>query len=180
MKTKIDKNKKTYSLIKNRSLFEITNERINSEFNGCTVIIPHVCNNINAFGAGFAADVSRFYPEVKMNFHMLGSKAKLGHTQYVSVKTNTKYKHSIIFANMIAQNKVISQSNPRPLNYAALTYCMNDINQYIKSLKISSEISNVEIHCPKFGSGLAGGNWLFIEELIKDLWAEHSVFVYIK
>ena len=28
----------------------------------------------------------------------------------------------------------------------------------------------VEIRCPMFGSGLAGGNWAFIEELIDEIW----------
>jgi hypothetical protein len=36
----------------------------------------------------------------------------------------------------------------------------------------------VEIHCPKFGSGLAGGNWDFISNLIEDIWSKYHVTVY--
>ena len=38
---------------------------------------------------------------------------------------------------------------------------------------------NIEIHCPKFGSGLAGGNWNFISDLIDDVWGRYNVTVHI-
>jgi hypothetical protein len=41
-----------------------------------------------------------------------------------------------------------------------------------------NKTEKVEIHCPKFGSGLAGGNWAFIEDLIEDIWGKYSVTVY--
>ena len=148
--------------------------------NGGTVIVPHVCNNVNAFGAGFAGQVADIYPQVKANFHMLGQQAKLGHTQFINVKSDQKYRHSIIFGNMIAQNKLINTNNKRPLNYGALVYCMNQVRSYVKELQKNSENSRVEIHAPKFGSGLAGGNWNFIEELIRDIWYDCEVFVYSK
>lgn len=171
------KYKDTFNLVKNTNLFDIASSRIKSEQNGASVIIPHVCNNVNAFGAGFAGQVAQLYPEVKANFHMLGSQAKLGHVQFINVRSDKKYGHSIIFANMIAQNKLISDKNKRPLNYAALVYCMNQVKSYSKHLQ-SSDASRVEIHCPKFGSGLAGGNWNFISELINDIWYDMEVFVY--
>jgi len=37
---------------------------------------------------------------------------------------------------------------------------------------------NVEIHCPKFGSGLSGGDWNFISDLIDDIWGKYTVFIY--
>jgi hypothetical protein len=36
----------------------------------------------------------------------------------------------------------------------------------------------VQIHAPKFGCGLAGGNWNFIQDLITDIWKNIQVFVY--
>jgi hypothetical protein len=38
--------------------------------------------------------------------------------------------------------------------------------------------SRVQIHAPKFGCGLAGGNWNFISELINDIWGKFFVTVY--
>lgn len=172
------KNKDVFSVVKNANIFDIIENRIKSEQNGASVVVPHVCNNINAFGAGFAGQVAQLYPEVKANFHMLGSQAKLGHVQFINVKSEKKYGHSIIFANMIAQNKLISDKNKRPLNYAALVYCMNQVRSYTKHLQSASDINRVELHCPKFGSGLAGGNWNFISDLITDIWHDMDVFVY--
>lgn len=54
---------------------------------------------------------------------------------------------------------------------------MVDFRKYAETLQESSE-QKVGIHCPKFGSGLAGGNWLFIEDLISDIWKNIPVFVY--
>jgi len=173
---KINYNK--FAFLKNTNIFEQINQRIKSGQKGATVIVPHVCNNVNAFGAGFAGEVSTIYPTVKANFHMLGSKSKLGHTQFVSVAKEEKYKHSIIFANMIAQNKLLSHDNKRPLNYGALVYCMNQVRTHIKDLESNTEMSRIEIHAPKFGSGLAGGHWNFIADLIDDIWYDIPVFIY--
>lgn len=171
-------NKNTLSVVKNKNLFEIAKTRILSGHAGNSVIIPHVCNNVNAFGAGFAGQVASLYPQVKANFHLLGHKSKLGHTQFIIAESDPKYKHQIIFANMIAQNKLISPSNTRPLNYGALVYSMTQVRNYIKELEKNIESKKIEIHAPKFGSGLAGGNWNFIEYLIKDIWYDIPVFIY--
>jgi hypothetical protein len=85
-----------------------------------------------------------------------------------------EYLHELIFANMIAQNGTISQNNPRPLNYEALVKCMVDVRNYIQS----SDKDKVQIHCPKFGSGLAGGNWSFIKDIIDDVWKNNIVYIY--
>lgn len=151
--------------------------RINSNHNGCTTIVPHVCNNINVFGAGFAAYLSNRYPIIKENFHMLGNKAKLGQVQYVAIEKDKIYGHELIVANMIAQNKTINYNNTRPLNYEYLVKCMIDVRNFIHYYQDKYQ-TKVEIHCPKFGSGLAGGNWLFINELIKDIWKSIPIIVY--
>lgn len=166
--------------VKNKNIFDCIQSRVSVKDNSSTVLVPHVCNNVNAFGAGFAAQVADKFPTVKMNFHLLGNTAKLGQVQYVSVDKNSVHKNEIIFANMIAQNKLISRSNPRPLNYGALVYAMNDIRSYIHRLKQSnSDIDKVEIHAPKFGAGLAGGNWSFIVDLIHDIWSGLPVYIYV-
>lgn len=149
---------------------------INQNQNGCSVLIPHVCNNVNAFGAGFAGAVSRHFPLAKENYHLLGKQNVLGYVQFVEVAKNKDYDHKIVIANMIAQNGTISKNNPRPLNYYALTKCMANVNNYCVS-NFDSE-NKVQIHCPKFGCGLAGGNWNFIKELITDIWKDLPVYIY--
>jgi hypothetical protein len=171
-------NNSNITLLRNKNLFDVAQSRISAGHNGNSVVIPHVCNNVNAFGAGFAGQVATLYPQVKTNFHLLGTKSKLGHVQFVIAKTDNKYKHQMIFANMIAQNKLIGPQNARPLNYGALVYSMTQVRNYIKDLEKNSDSLKVEIHAPKFGSGLAGGNWNFIADLIQDIWYDIPVFIY--
>jgi hypothetical protein len=50
------------------------------------------------------------------------------------------------------------------------------VGQYAKDEKKNERI--VQIHAPKFGSGLAKGNWHFIANLIEDIWADLPMFIY--
>lgn len=169
-------------ILSNENIFDIAEKRITAGHTGATVFVPHVCNNLDLFGAGFAASIDSQYPIVKANYHMLGKnflRHNLGHAQIVKVKEDKKYKHAFYAVNMIAQNGIKSVSNPRPLNYAALVKSMIQVSQFIQNnTGFSNKTENVEIHTPKFGSGLAGGNWNFISDLIEDIWGKYTVFVY--
>ena len=154
-------------------IFSLTKERIHAGRYGSSVIIPHVCNNVGAFGAGFAGAVRNTYPEVATNFELLG-RPRLGYVQFIPVLREPSYEYRLVFANMIAQNKTISQANPRPLNYEALVTCMANVRESV----LKSGFDKVEFHCPKFGSGLAGGDWSLIELLIEDIWKDFKVVVY--
>lgn len=161
------------------NIFDVAEHRVLTNPLGSSVIIPHVCNNVNLFGSGFAAAVADRFPEVKENFYMLGNKAKLGNVQFITTKNNKQHRQSLVFANMIAQNRTINKTdNPRPLNYESLVSCMINVRGFARDL-LNKEHDKVEIHCPRFGCGLAGGNWLFISELIKDIWGDLDVFVYV-
>lgn len=175
MNIKTDPFSKIYYL--NKDIFTIAKDRIESTANGATVIMPHVCNNVNAFGAGFADAISSRFPIVKENFHLL-QKPTLGQNQNITVMKNKEYGHELIVVNMIAQNGLVNKKNMRPLNYGALSICMLNIKNFIKQINNQSDSSRVEIHAPKFGSGLAGGQWKFIECLIHDIWEDIPVFIY--
>lgn len=176
IKTKVSQNNKFIPI--KGDLFDYIEDRIKAGNNGSSVVVPHVCNNIDLFGAGFAAAVSKHYPIVKENYHLLGKnflRNNPGYVQYVKVLEDKNYEHSLIFANMIAQNSTISKSNPRPLNYRHLVQSMIDIDKFIKS---KYQEQKIEIHMPKFGCGLAGGNWNFISDLIDDIWKDHNIYLY--
>lgn len=177
----INKNKSSF-VYSNNNLFEIAMNRVTATHNGATVIVPHVCNNIDTFGAGFAAQVAKYFPIVKENYHLLGKnflKNNLGHSQFIDVYENKQYKHKLIFVNMISQNGIRSNTNPRPLNYAALCKAMVSVSSYIRmNTEWLQKNQYVEIHAPKFGSGLAGGNWNFISDIIDDVWSKFFVTIY--
>jgi hypothetical protein len=166
----------------NSDIFSVIKNRITAGNNGATIFVPHICNNIDLFGAGFAAQIAEYYPSVKADYHMLGKNFlnhNLGYSQILKVAEDSKYKHKLYFVNMIAQNGIKNPRNPRPLNYLALTKAMNNLSQYIHmNTGFINKTENIEIHAPKFGSGLAGGNWNFISDLIEDIWGKFFVTIY--
>lgn len=184
IKMTITLNSSNIHYISNISLFDSVHNRVSSQINGASVLIPHVCNNTNVFGAGFAKSIADIYPEVKYNYHLLGKsflQQNLGYVQYIDIKSNKISENKIIIANMIAQNGLQNSKTHRPLNYGSLAVCMFRIKNYVKELRNHfPDMQNIEIHAPKFGSGLSGGNWNFISELISDIWSDISVFIYTK
>ena len=174
--------KKNKFFLSNDNIFYVAINRVLAKTNNATVFIPHVCNNIDGYGAGFAAQVSDKFPIAKQNYHMLGKpflSKNLGYSQIVKVLENKISKNALYIVNMIAQNGLISYKNPRPLNYGSLVKSMNNLNLYINSnTGFLKKTETIEIHCHKFGSGLAGGNWNFISDLIDDIWGHYHIVVY--
>lgn len=141
------------------------------------IIIPHVCNDVGAWGAGFVVPLAERFPRCKEEYLRWFQKKfdvermilfGLSKVQFVHVGQN------ITVANMIAQKGLINKNNPFPIRYAALTGAMGNVG-YACSL-----VPDCQIHTIKFGSGLAGGNWDYIEHLINELWINSgfSVTVY--
>jgi len=122
-------------------------------------IIAHVCNNRGKWGAGFVIPLEKNYPKAKEKYIKYYYCYGLGETQLVQVEKD------IAVANMIAQ----TLGGKRPLYYNHLSSCMDRVAEIISADEI--------IICPKFGSGLAGGNWNFIEELIQDCWIRRDIEV---
>lgn len=165
------KHKKRYTIIIDNLFSGI--EQFNQKYN---IIVPHVCNNSGNFGGGFASAINKYYPIIKENYNLLGKKCCLGYTQFIVAKYNKDSDKKIVFANMIAQNGDINYSNPRPLNYYSLAVCMRSVDTYIKE---NFDKDETQIHTTKFGCGLSGGDWNFIENLIEDIWTSAPTFIYV-
>lgn len=143
----------------------------------CDIFIPHIVNNINKMGSGFVVPLFTRWPKVKSEYHKkcdyylktLGFSPNymLGMIQPISV-TDT-----IIVMNMFAQDGIISKSNPKPIKYFALDRCMKIIKNLVHECDIN-------IVAPKFGAGLAGGDWNIIEEMINKHWANFHVTICYK
>jgi O-acetyl-ADP-ribose deacetylase (regulator of RNase III) len=123
------------------------------------VVIPHVVNNKYVAGAGFVLPLTSHFPEWKIDY--LRERPKLG----TSVITHSK---DVCIVSMCAQTLGHKYRN---LRYDALVQCMLDV-------AIVARLEKRDIHCPEFGSGLAGGNKDFIRELMIDIWKEFNVTVY--
>jgi hypothetical protein len=144
------------------------------------LLVPHVCNNIGGWGAGFVVPLGEFFPlsmSSYLNWHLIGldlssgDKFELGCVGFVPVSMN------IVVCNMIAQSGVRSKENRHPLDYKYLSDCMAVVSKKINLYLLAGK--KVEIHCPKFGCGLAGGSWDKVSSMIEEYWCGSStVFVY--
>ena len=128
------------------------------------VVIAHCCNCKGGFGSGFVIPLKQHFPIVAERYlSMFPAKRDImGYTQWVYINEH------LTVANMVAQ----TLGGVRPLNYYALAKAMQDVvheNEYVP----------FEIHAPMFGSALAGGNWNFVEELIRDIWLTNNIPVTI-
>jgi O-acetyl-ADP-ribose deacetylase (regulator of RNase III) len=129
-------------------------------------LIPHVANDQKIMGAGIALGLSKKWPIVKE----LNKSTKLGDVEFI---TTTPYT---VVANMISQEGLFSRNNPTPIRYKALSECMLKVKDYIK--EHSTLLGKMDIYTVKFGSGLAKGNWVFIENLIDEIWKDIDVNIY--
>jgi O-acetyl-ADP-ribose deacetylase (regulator of RNase III) len=134
------------------------------------VFIPHVCNDRGGFGAGFVLALTKQWPETREQYLQWskGSKTQpfcMGETQFVTVQQEP----IIVVCNMVAQ----TLGGQRPLYYNQLAKCMDTVASEIRNYP------NATIHCPLFGSKLAGGDWLFVEKLIEDCWLRTEIPVFV-
>lgn len=145
-------------------------------------LIPHICNNVNGWGAGFVVSLSKKWSEPEKAYHNwyhdrscsiegfeVGIPFDLGRIQLVSVAPE------ITIVNMLAQFGFLPKTGINlgarpPIRYGALAKCMFRVLQQAKRLQAS-------IHCPKFGAGLAGGDWNVIEQMIQEIWVENGLSV---
>jgi len=135
------------------------------------VVIPHVCNNIRGWGKGFVLALDKISPEPKKIYQQHLEQFRDPRNSLGEVCTATIDEKTYV-ANMIAQNGVVGPDNKRPLKYWALVKCMQTVLGDVGGRIQGIHEKPFAIHCPKFGSALAKGNWTFIEELIEELWID--------
>ncbi len=140
---------------------------------GVPIIVPHVCNDIGAWGAGLTRALTRRWPIAEQDYRTNASN-QLGSVRLVPVQNCP----DIYVANMIAQHGIQTRCWDRPgmrppIRYAALAEAMTFVGVHAEKLR-------AEIHCPRFGSGLAGGKEEVIEQMIREVWCDRgrTVVVY--
>jgi hypothetical protein len=122
-------------------------------------VIAHICNDIGAWGAGFVMALSKKWSRPEEHYRAKFNAFKsltLGDVQFTQVEKD------ITVINMIAQAGIITRpydKNLPPIRYEALRECLTKVNQYCID-------NNATLHAPRFGAGLAGGDWNIIEGII--------------
>lgn len=160
------------------------------------VLIPHICNDIGEWGAGFVLALNKRFGHLPMaeykNFltslvaiqhpdtiNSTNMAAQLGDYQFVLGKIlsfgGRVERQSRYVVNMIAQEGCGFADGAPPIRYDALAKAMHGIASYVVHKKqASGDWGKVEFHCPKFGCGLAGGDWYVISGLIENIWVRRG------
>jgi O-acetyl-ADP-ribose deacetylase (regulator of RNase III) len=138
---------------------------------GCFDLIAHGCNCFNNMNAGIAKSIRLEFPEVSLvdNLTSRGDRTKLG--TYSKTTIYTKYKshisHPVIILNAYIQ--YYYGRGKCQLDYKALLSFLN---------KIASDFpTDLKIGMPKIGCGLAGGDWLLVQEMIESTLINHDVTI---
>jgi O-acetyl-ADP-ribose deacetylase (regulator of RNase III) len=132
-------------------------------------IIVHGVNCKGVFNAGFAREVAKRFPEVKrryMDRHKLGVGWKPGDTQFCYVQLS---KRGCYIVNAATQNTYVRTGVH--VDYNAVSCCFAQIAEFCDTFFYPI------ISCPRIGSGLAGGDWGKIEEIIRLAIADKNVNV---
>ena len=146
------------------------------------VYLPHVCNDEGGWGMGVAMAISRKWKGPEYIYRAYIAKHGPGsHNLFTTGFWDSNKSNetgNIVVCNMVAQHGYKDADNPRPLNYEALVKCMRDVALQIKDDEKEFAAPR-RIHCPKFGSDLAGANWKFILKLIEDIWLASGIDVVV-
>ena len=119
-------------------------------------LIIHVCNDIGAWGAGFVMALSKRWKSPEWYYRTwfrMKENFCLGAVQFVQVDK------TLFVANMIGQSGIYSANGIPPIRYDAIDLCLQQVSGYCAQKKMT-------VHAPRFGAGLAGGDWTKIEQLI--------------
>lgn len=174
MKTKTNYNTQRIEPV-NSNIFESIESAINYSSASVNIFIPNVCPIGNDNISSFSKELYRRFPIIEASLNVTANR-KPGRVCFVDVKTNPKNKSKIIVGNMFCQT---SASKPkRSLHYGQLVFSMYEVKQKLSELAKNNPDFVTEIHCPKFGVGIAGGNWNFISDLIIDIWGDFRVIAY--
>lgn len=118
-------------------------------------MIVHCCNDENKWGAGFVLALSRKW-ETPEAMYRAKKTYTLGSVDVYGVEDD------ICVANMIGQHGIgFDKNGDAPVRYSAIAKGLEYINDYANEM-------GATLHCPRFGSDLAGGDWKVIETLIRE------------
>jgi len=152
-------------------------------------LLCHVVNDIHKWGAGFTRPLTLRFPEVRecymqwipcgmFRVSVLNTNPflSLGHVQFVPVSVDGG--HAVV-CNMCAQHGIRSSLNAHPLQYSSLVTCMQAVAELceIHLSQLVKAFTPQRIIAPKFGAGLAGGDWGKIEKLIEEHWQKYPVVI---
>ena len=131
-------------------------------------LIVHICNDVNRFGKGFVAALAKKWPQTKASFHAM-TNPMLGDVDFCWIKDS-----ELCVANMIAQHNIYCVYDKKtrqkipPIRYEALRSCLKRVSDEVLTLTAYHPNTEITVHMPRIGCGLAGGKWELVEPILKE------------
>lgn len=135
-------------------------------------VIAQVCNDHGRWGRGFAMAINDRWGKGPgkqyRQWHKAGVDAgfRLGATQMVELAP------SLVLANMIGQSGTRTGSKGPPVRYEAMREALTAAAGYASA-------HGASVHMPRIATGLAGGTWSPVEEIITSILRQHSIDLYV-
>ncbi len=123
-------------------------------------IIVHVCNDLGRWGKGFVLALSAHWAEPEARYRKWSrGQAEvpfaLGQVQFVEVEP------ALWVANVLGQHGIRKAGAAPPIRLEAVRTGLATVAQF-------AQVHHATIHMPRIGTGLAGGNWETISQLIRE------------
>lgn len=132
-------------------------------------IIVHGCNAQGVMGAGFAKQLATKYPEAFLAYKnglQIEKENPLGKVYYHTVFHCED--RQFVIANAITQATTRTYVGQKCTSYDAVDQAMEKIfGDFSIENSYRDFGPNFQIHMPKIGAGLGGGNWEVIETIIR-------------
>lgn len=126
-------------------------------------VILHGANCFCTMKSGIAGEIAKRYPEVVLADKQTVAKdpKKLGHLTTARV---TRANFSFMVVNLYTQFDYGRDPNVQYVNYDAVAKSLNTLAARMKH----SNLIDMRIGYPKFGAGLANGDWNIISKIIDE------------
>ncbi|MFA5312792.1 MAG: hypothetical protein WC375_05635 [Methanomassiliicoccales archaeon] len=139
--------------------------------------VIHCCNDVGGWGSGFVVAISKKWAKPEAEYRKWAKEGMyidhgqpvdfiLGSIQSVKVEPN------IVVVNMIGQRDVKPNNKIPPVRYEAIRQCLSKVSELAKKYSAS-------VHAPRFGAGLAGGEWTTIEKIIEETLCKNDISITI-
>jgi hypothetical protein len=134
---------------------------------GPKIVCQLVNDRAGTWGGGVARASAKKYPDAQARFKdWLGASpksARLGKVHFAKVEDD------VFLASVVGQEGFGTAAVPR-IRYGALERGLEEVAAHARELGAS-------IHMPRLGSGMAGGNWQTVENLIRDVMSNQGLSV---
>jgi hypothetical protein len=80
----------------------------------------------------------------------------------------------LMVCNMIGQHNIVTRSGVPCIRYESLRGCLSMLGQFVVTTD-----TNITIHMPRIGCGLAGGEWSIVEEIIRGELCSKGINVFV-